>query len=92
MIFGIIPTPPLPYPILTAPVKLFGRTPAPNITGQRWIGKRVPRENVRWIAALLARLSPQQIRDAFRAAQYTPEEVEGFGFVVEARIQQLREL
>jgi hypothetical protein len=37
-------------------------------------------------------LSPQQIRDAFRAAQYTPEEVEGFGLVVEARIQQLREL
>jgi len=41
---------------------------------------------------LLARLSPEQIRDAFRAAGYTPEETEGFAKVVERRIGALTAL
>jgi len=55
----------------------------------RWIGKRIPRADAKWIGQLLARLSPQQIRDAFRAAGYSADEVEGFAAVVESRISRL---
>jgi hypothetical protein len=58
----------------------------------RWIGKHIPRSDVKWIGGLLAQLSPQQIRDAFRAADYSPEQVEGFAAVVEKRIAQLNQL
>jgi hypothetical protein len=58
----------------------------------RWIGQEIPRADVRWIAGILARLSPDQIRDAFRAAGYSREEVEGFSKVVESRIAELRGL
>jgi len=60
--------------------------------GLRWIGKRIPRDDVRWMGQLLAQLSPEQVRDAFRAAGYPPEEVEGFAKVVERRIVQLNKL
>jgi hypothetical protein len=40
----------------------------------------------------MARLTPQQIRDAFRTAGYGPEEVEGFAKVVEQRIADLNHL
>jgi hypothetical protein len=58
----------------------------------RKIGKRVPRTDVRWMGHLLAQLSPEQVRDAFRAAGYTPQEVEGFTRVVEERITALNKL
>jgi len=58
----------------------------------RWIGKQIPRQDARWIGQLLARLSPNQIRDAFRAAGYSPLEVEGFASIVEWRIAQLNAL
>ena len=58
----------------------------------RWIGKRIPRSDARWMGQLLAQLSPGQIRDAFRSAGYTPEEVESFSMVVENRIAQLSDL
>jgi hypothetical protein len=58
----------------------------------RWIGKRVPRSDARWMGQLLARLSHEQIRDAFRAAGYTPEETDGFAKVVEHRIGELAAL
>ena len=58
----------------------------------RWIGRRIPRDDVQWMGQLLAQLSPEQIRDAFRAGGYTPEEVEGFSKVVEGRIAQLNKL
>ncbi len=54
-----------------------------------WIGKDIPREDARWMGRLLARLSHKQIRDAFRAAGYPPEEMEGFAQIVEARIAEL---
>ena len=41
---------------------------------------------------LLSQLSPDQIRDAFRAAGYSSQEVEGFSKVVEDRIGQLQRL
>ena len=58
----------------------------------RWIGRRVPRGDAKWMGQLLAELSPEQIRDAFRAANYSPEEVERFAKVIERRIGELNEL
>jgi len=58
----------------------------------RWIGRRIPRSDARWVGQLLAQLSSDQIRDAFRAAGYSPEQVEEFTKVVEARIGELSEL
>jgi hypothetical protein len=60
--------------------------------GLRWIGRRIPRADAKWIGQLLGQLSPQQIRDAFRAAGYSAPEVEGFAKVVESRLSQLQEL
>ncbi len=58
----------------------------------RWVGRHVPRDDARWIGLLLAQLTPQQIRDAFRAANYTPEQVEGYSRAVEERIADLNKL
>jgi hypothetical protein len=58
----------------------------------RWIGKRIPREDAKWMGQLLARLSPRQIEDAFRAAGYTPEQVDGFSKTVESRVAELNRL
>jgi hypothetical protein len=58
----------------------------------RWIGRRIPRADVHWMGQLLAQLSPDQIRDAFRAGGYSPDEVEGFSKIVEERIAQLSKL
>ncbi len=57
-----------------------------------WIGKNIPRRDARWIGDMLARLSPAQIRDAFRAAGYSQPEIDGFASVVERRISALTEL
>ena len=54
-----------------------------------WVCKHIPLADARWIGHVLAQLSPDQIRDAFRAAGYSSEEVEGFSMVVEARIAQM---
>jgi hypothetical protein len=58
----------------------------------RWIGKHIPRSDARWIGGLLAQLSPEQVRDSFRAAGYSPEQVQSFSEVVEARIAELNKL
>ncbi len=58
----------------------------------RWIGRRIPRQDVRWIASLLSQLTRQQIRDAFRAAGYSPEQIDEVSQVVEARITELSKL
>ena len=57
-----------------------------------WIGRGVPRADVAWLGHLLGRLSPNQIRDAFRASGYSPDEVERFSRVVERRIDELKRL
>ena len=56
------------------------------------IGKNVPRKDARWMGQLLARLSPAQIADAFRAAGYSPQEVQGFSEVLQNRIEVLTDL
>ena len=60
--------------------------------GLRKLGRHIPRSDARWVGQLLARLSPDQIRDAFRAAGYSPQEVEGFTQVVLRRIAELNDL
>ena len=57
-----------------------------------WIGKHIPRADAKWLGSLLVQLSPEQIRDAFRAAGYTQEQVEGYTSAVQARIAQLAKL
>ena len=71
---------------LATPREFFQRLPL------RSICKRVPRADARWTGDLLAQLSPDQIRDAFRAAGYSPEEIEGFTAVVRERIAALQKL
>jgi hypothetical protein len=58
----------------------------------RGIGKHVPIEDVRWISRYLSQLTPDQIRNAFRSAGYSPAEVEGFAEVIEIRIAALNDL
>jgi hypothetical protein len=57
-----------------------------------WIGRDIPRVDARWMGSLLARLSPQQIQDAFRAAGYSPEEIDGFSKILAGRIKELTDL
>jgi hypothetical protein len=45
--------------------------------------------DAKWIGGLLARLSDEQIKDAFRAANYPPEEVEHLSSAVRQRIVEL---
>ena len=46
----------------------------------------------RWIGQILAQLSDKQISDAFRAANYTPEEIDILTKTVRARIEELANL
>jgi hypothetical protein len=58
----------------------------------RWVGRHIPRKDAKWMGNLLSHLSPQQIRDAFRSAGYSPQEIEGFSQVVQERIRELNQL
>lgn len=58
----------------------------------QWIGKHIPRSDARWIAQMLSQLSHEQVRQAFRAAGYSADEVEQFTDVVERRISELNKL
>jgi hypothetical protein len=57
-----------------------------------WIGRKVPRADARWMGQLLACLSKQQIQDAFRAAGYSPQDVDAFTGVLQSRIAALTNL
>jgi hypothetical protein len=56
------------------------------------LGDHIPRADAQWIGHVLSGLSSAQIRDAFRAGGFTPEQVEGFSKVVEGRIKELNSL
>ena len=49
-------------------------------------------DDARWLGNLLSRLSDQQIEDAFRAANYSPEEIRLLSGAVRARINALKGL
>jgi hypothetical protein len=57
-----------------------------------WIGKNIPRTDAKWMGALLARISPQQMRDAFRAGGYSQEEIDGYVKVLQSRVGKLTDL
>lgn len=57
-----------------------------------WRFSHIPREHAKWIGGYLAQLSDQQISDAFRAAQFSPAEVEGFTKKVREKINELQQL
>lgn len=57
-----------------------------------WYFKHVPRGDAKWIGGILARFSDDQIKDAFRAGGFSPEEVEGFARKVRAKINELTSL
>jgi hypothetical protein len=54
--------------------------------------QNIPVANARWIGALLSQLSDEQIRDAFRAANYDRDTMEGFVQVIRGRINELNRL
>jgi hypothetical protein len=58
----------------------------------RWIGKHIPRADARWVGNLLAQLSPEQLRDAFRAGGYSPEQIDAYVTALQARIAALQNL
>lgn len=60
--------------------------------GLLWLGHHIPRNDARWIGGLLARLSKEQIHDAFRTAGYSPSEVEELSSTLERRIAELEKL
>src|SRR2546428_611955 len=51
--------------------------------------KNITLAQAKWIGNILAQLSDQQISDAFRAANYRPEEIQALTEVVKARINEL---
>jgi len=54
--------------------------------------RSVPIEHARWIGEMLARLSEEQLRDAFRAADYDNATMEGFVTALRERINALTQL
>ncbi|HZS05239.1 MAG TPA: hypothetical protein VFD58_10430 [Blastocatellia bacterium] len=82
------------FVLRSRPFFLFAFNPRYYIERTRMerIVKEIPRSDARWIGSLLARLSDQQIADAFRAAGYSPQEVNAFTGKVRERIAELNKL
>ncbi len=49
-------------------------------------------DDAKWVASWLSRLSDEQLKDAFRSANYTPEEVDQLAAAVRSRINALANL
>jgi hypothetical protein len=58
-------------------------------TKMQGVVKHIPRTHAQWLGHVLGQFSAEQIRDCFRAAGYSPEEVEGYAKVVQGRIADL---
>jgi hypothetical protein len=80
-----VPGAPSPIMIFN-PIEYFRRR------GLMWIGHNIPRRDAHWMGTILSRLSAVQIRDAFRAGGYAPDEVEVYSTIIEKRIAALNEL
>jgi hypothetical protein len=75
--------------LLTAPVNPANFEKRSHIED---VVKHIPLADVKWIAQRLAQLTPDQIRNAFRAAGFAPDEVEGYADAVQKRIAELNQL
>jgi hypothetical protein len=82
--FGTPSAPSLPY--------VFNPLDYESRLRLRWIGKDIPRADAVWIGHLLGQLSPEQIRDAFRAARYSDVTCEQFSEELRQRIKELNAL
>jgi hypothetical protein len=82
--FNVPSTPPMEY--------FFDLPEFKRRLGLLWLGHHIPVQDAAWMGRLLGRLSPGQIRDAFRAGGYTPQDGEGFSQELERRIGQLEQL
>ena len=78
----------------TAPsfIRCFNRKYFNKYKEVEHVEQSIPVLDAQWIAGLLARLTPQQIRDAFRAAGLEPEQADTYAKVVEKRIAALNQL
>ncbi len=56
------------------------------------VAKHIPIADARWLGSRLGQFSTEQIRDCFRAAGFSPAEVEGYTRVVMQRIEALKKL
>ena len=56
------------------------------------IPKHIPRSDAAWLSQRLSALSDDQIRDCFRAAGYTPHEIDEYTAAVRKRIEDLKTL
>jgi len=54
--------------------------------------RSIPVEDARWIGTMLSKLSDEQLRDAFRAANYDKGTTDGFIAVLRGRINELTQL
>ena len=79
-------------PARPALLSIFALPDFVHRVGFRRIGKQIPRADALWVGRLLAQLSPAQIRDAFRAGGYSPEECNAFAKILENRITALNKL
>jgi hypothetical protein len=84
-------TPAAPTALLAETAGL-GAVPYAQRASLDWIGRKIPRDHVRWIASLLAQLTHQQLVDAFRAGHFPPEVIDTYVTLVEGRIAELKAL
>ena len=56
------------------------------------VGEKIPVADARWLGDRLGQFSPEQISDCFRAAGFSPDEVEGYSRAVLQRIEALEKL
>ncbi len=56
------------------------------------ITKHIPHDDARWLGERLSHLTDEQIRDCFRSAGYTADEVEEYTRVIKDRIAELNAL
>ena len=83
-----------PLPLFILPFGVFVHHPNYyfDLAGGQLVVKNIPRADARWIGERLSQLSDAQIRDCFRAAGFSPEEVAAYANAVENRIAQLTAL
>jgi hypothetical protein len=60
-----------------------------NRTRMEQVTRHIPRADAKWVGQRLSLLSGEQIRDGFRAAGYSPEDVERYARAMEKRIAEL---
>jgi hypothetical protein len=56
------------------------------------VAEDIPISDAVWMGSQLSKLTPEQVKDAFRTAGYPPDKVEGFARAFESRVAQLNSL